>query len=137
MKYRFNALFFLLGMLLSGCLAQAQEPFTQCTAAFLNDRMVVDEYTTTGKCVLPHTATGVFTVCTADLSPERSVPLEKVKFKIALKKQQANTLIMFSDLTYKQVNIEKVLAKCQTGDYIVLITMDDQYSLPHHEILVN
>ncbi|HAD14737.1 MAG TPA: hypothetical protein DCF33_20105 [Saprospirales bacterium] len=136
MKDRFNKLFFLLGMLLSGYLAQAQEPFSQCTAAFLNKKMVVDEYSPTGKCSLPQNATGTLTVCTADLSPERSVPLEKIRFKIALKKQQANTLIMFSEMTYKEVNIEKVLTQCQPGDNIVLMTLDNRYSLPHHEILV-
>ena len=136
MAYRFKPLFFLLSMILWGCITQAQEPFTQCTAAFLNKKMVVDEYSPTGKCSLPVNATGTLTVCTADLSPERSIPLEKIRFKIALKKQQANTLIMFSEVTYKEVNIEKVLAQCQPGDHIVLMTLDNRYSLPHHEILV-
>lgn len=134
--FRFKSLFFLLAMIFLGATAEAQEPFSQCTAAFLNKKMVVDEYTTTGKCSLPENATGTLSVCTADLSPERSIPQEKIKFKIALKKQQANTLIMFSDVTYKELNIEKVLAQCQPGDKIVLMTLDNRYSLPHHEILV-
>ncbi|HLP92908.1 MAG TPA: hypothetical protein VK168_02685 [Saprospiraceae bacterium] len=136
MMFRFKSLFFVLSMVFLADAAQAQEPFTQCTAAFLNKKMVVDEYSPTGKCSLPQNATGTLTVCTADLSPERSIPLEKIRFKIALKKKQANTLIMFSDVTYKEVNIEKVLAQCQPGDNIVLMTLDNRYSLPHHEILV-
>lgn len=137
MMFRFKSLFFVLSLVFLADAALAQEPFTQCTAAFLNKKMVVDEYTTTGKCSLPIKATGALTVCTADLSPERSIPLEKIRFKIALKKKQANTLIMFSDVTYKEVNIEKVLAQCQPGDKIVLMTLDNRYSLPHHEILVS
>jgi hypothetical protein len=136
MMYRLISRSLFFSLLLLGMTAQAQEPFSQCAAAFLNKKLVVDEYSPTGKCILPISASGSLTVCTADLSPERSIPLEKIKFKIALKKQQSNTLIMFSDVTYKEVQMEKVLAQCQPGDKIVLMTLDNRYALPHHEILI-
>ncbi|MFN0175373.1 MAG: hypothetical protein ACKVU0_12040 [Saprospiraceae bacterium] len=114
----------------------AQEAFTSCTAAFLDNKIIVDEYTPNGKCALSAASTGVLTVCTADLSPTNSIPVKQIKFMVALRDQNTKTLTMFSSETYKQIDIQKVLARCKTGDHIVLITMDDAYSLPHNEILV-
>ncbi|SFD81284.1 hypothetical protein SAMN05216167_107147 [Spirosoma endophyticum] len=33
-----------------------QHPFNNCSAAFLNNKMVVNEYSTQGKCILPLSA---------------------------------------------------------------------------------
>lgn len=114
----------------------SQEAFSNCAAAFLNNKLVVDEYSPKGKCTLSDTATGELTVCTASLSPEKSVPVDKIKFKIALRDKSTGTLTMFSNETYKQVDIAKVLARCKKGDHIVLITTDTEYALPHNEIQV-
>ncbi|NUN99494.1 MAG: hypothetical protein HUU01_02635 [Saprospiraceae bacterium] len=107
-----------------------------CSAAFVNDKIVVDEYTTTGKCVLPASTTGLLTVQTAELSPEKSIPTGKLSFQIAIRHEQLNTLRMYSKDTYRQIAIEKVLEKCQKGDHIVLLMLEEGYALPHHEILV-
>jgi len=114
----------------------SQEPFSSCAAAFLNNKLVVDEYTPKGKCTLPDTAAGELTVCTANLSPDKTVPVDKIRFKIALRDKSTGTLTMFSNETYKQVDIQKVLARCKKGDHIVLLTTDTEYALPHNEILV-
>lgn len=114
----------------------SQKPFTNCTAAFLNNQMIVDEYTPMGKCSLADTATGILTVCTADLSPTKSIARDKIRFKIALRDKDTGTLTMFSTETYKTVDIRKVLAGRRKGDHIVLITLDDEYALPHNEILI-
>ncbi len=118
------------------CCATFNSAFSQsCTAAFLDNKIVVDEYTTTGKCSLPATATGKLTVCTADLSPTSSVAVDKITFKIAIR-NQTNTLVMYSDKDFREVDIQKVLSKCRKGDHIVLLTLDNGYALPHNEILV-
>ncbi|MEQ1744472.1 MAG: hypothetical protein ABMA02_03535 [Saprospiraceae bacterium] len=114
----------------------SQEAFSNCAAAFLNNKLVVDEYAPGGKCILPDSATGELTVCTANLSPENTVPVDKIKFKVALRDKSTGTLTMFSNETYKQVDIRKVLARCKKGDHIVLVTTDTEYALPHNEILV-
>jgi hypothetical protein len=136
MIYRIKSFFILLGLVMTGCISHAQEPFTQCAGAFLNQKLVVDDYSPAGKSEISLNATGELTVCTAEISEERTTPLERIKFKIALKKQHVNTIILFSDTTYKEIKIEKVLSQCKSGDRIILITVDDRYSLPHHEILV-
>jgi len=113
-----------------------QKAFIDCSAAFLDNKIVVDEYTTKGKCVLPVTAIGKLTVCTADLSPTESKAKDKISFRIAIRDKNTKTLVMFSDEVFSQINIEDVLKKCSKGDQIVLLTIDSQYALPHNEIQV-
>lgn len=127
-------------LLLFGCVlctpAFGQAAFQNCTAAFLDNKIVVDDYSPTGKCSLAANATGQLTVCTADLSPTSSRAVDKINFKIAIRDHQTKTLVMYSNENYRQVDVRKVLAKCRKGDHIVLLTMDTQYALPHNEILV-
>lgn len=116
--------------------AAAQNQFNNCSAAFLDQKMVVDEYSPSGKCVLPASATGELTVCTAELSPEKSVPVDRIDFKIAIRDKNTGTLMMYSGDTYQKIEVKQVLARCKPGDHIVLITMKDEFALPHNEILV-
>ncbi len=113
-----------------------QERFTNCAAAFLDGKIVVNEYSPTGHCEMLKSATGELTVQTADLSPEHCIPTGKIGFKIAIRDGNTKTLISFSDKTYKQLDIKPVLAKCKPGDSIVLLTTDDEFALPHSEILI-
>ena len=116
--------------------AQAQNNFNNCAAAFLNNKMVVNEYSTMGKCVVSATATGELSLSTVDLSPTESKAVDRIGFKIAIRDQNTKTLTMFAGEDFKQVDIQKVLAKCKKGDHIVLLTLDAQYALPHNEMLV-
>ena len=116
--------------------ALAQKSFTNCSAAFLNKKIVVDEYTPTGKCKLSASATGELTVCTAELSPENSIPVKEISFMAAIRDGNTKTMAMYSDMVYRRVPVEKILAKCRKGDSIVLLTTDDEFALPHNEILV-
>lgn len=121
-------------MLSAWCFGQHR--FTSCAAAFLDNKMVVDAYTDKGKCLLPSTATGQLTVCTVDLSPATSKAVDKTAFKVAIRDKATKTLHLYSNEVFKQIDVRNVLAKCQKGDHIVLLTLDDQYALPHNEILV-
>lgn len=116
--------------------AFGQKSFTNCTAAFLNNKIVVDEYSPQGKCALAADATGLLTVCTADLLPTSSMAVDKITFKIAIRDQNTKTLVMYSNEEFQQVDVQKLLAKCRKGDHIVLLTLNEQYALPHNEILV-
>jgi hypothetical protein len=77
--------------------AFGQNRFNDCTAAFLDGKLVVDEYTTTGKCSLPAGAAGVLTVCTADLSPDTSIAVDRVPFMIAIRDGRSGTLVAYSE----------------------------------------
>lgn len=116
--------------------ARAQAPFTQCAAAFVGETMVVDQYSPTGQSVLAASAAGTLTVQTVNLSPNNVKALDKLDFKVAIRDKATGTLHLLSDETYRQVPVQRVLANCQPGDHIVLLTVDRRYSLPHNEIQV-
>lgn len=135
MKNVKSLLLFVCFQALSGwCLAQ--ESFTKCSAAFLGSNMVVNEYTTKGVCVLPATATGQLTVNTVDLSPKESKAIDRIAFRIAIRDKDTKTLMMYAPDEFREVDVQRVLAKCKKGDHIVLLTVDNQYALPHNEILI-
>lgn len=117
-------------------LCMAQSAFNTCSAAFLGNKMIVDEYTTKGKCSLPAKSTGELTVNTVDLSPTESKAIKQIPFKIAIRDQHTKTLMLYSNDNFKRVSIQNVLTKCRKGDHIVLLTTNTQYALPHNEILV-
>jgi hypothetical protein len=129
-----------LGLVFGGCilanLCLGQQAFNQCAAAFVGNKMVVNEYTTKGNCRLPATATGELRVSTVELSPTKAKAVDRIAFKIAIRDKATQTLVLYSKEEFKQVPIQKVLAKCRKGDHIVLLTLDNAYALPHNEILV-
>ncbi|MBO0948452.1 hypothetical protein [Fibrella forsythiae] len=130
---------FFLSLIASVCLgtfAQAQQPFTNCSAAFVGDRMVVDTYSPAGKCKLAADASGTLTVRTVALSPTESKAVDPIDFKVAIRDNATGTLHLFSQETYREVLVQNVLAHCKKGDQIVLLTADTRYALPHNEILV-
>ena len=44
---------------------------------------------------------------------------------------------MYSEKALLEVQLEDVLKKCERGDRIIFMTVDQKYSLPHHEIELN
>lgn len=119
-----------------GTSAIAQQPFTNCAAAFVGSKMVVDSYSPKGKCHLSAGAAGVLTVQTVNLLPNHTEAVGKIDFRVAIRDKATGTLHMFTGETYQQVPVQAVLADCKKGDHIVLLTVDKQYALPHNEALV-
>ena len=114
----------------------AQNPFNSCTAAFLDNKLVVNEYSPEGKCVLDSTARGTLTVCPATYDNNVWTANAAAEFMVAIRDGNTRTICMFSDKRYKKVDISKVISKCRKGDHIVLMTIDNQLALPHNEILI-
>jgi hypothetical protein len=132
-----NKIFFgLLCLLGAHATMDAQSRFTNCTAAFLDNKMIVDDYSPSGKCVLSATSKGLISVATVQLSAESSLPEDRLSFMVAIRDGNTHTLMMYSRKVYKEVEISDILARCQKGDAIVLLTMDDEYAMPHNEILI-
>ncbi|WP_259016058.1 hypothetical protein [Emticicia fluvialis] len=121
------------------CCALAASAFSQqiCSAAFLGNKMVVDQYTKTGyKNEIAIDAKGELTVNTVSLSATESKPVNPIPFKVAIKEKETRTITLFSKEDFMKVDVQKVLSSCKKGDQIVLLTLDKQYALPHNEILV-
>ncbi len=113
-----------------------QKHFSNCSAVFLNNKMLVNEYSPAGKCTVQITAKGNLTVNTVQLSSSESKAIEPILFQVAIKDKETGTQMLVSKEKLKQIEIQRVLEKCQKGDRIIILTLDDDYALPHNEILV-
>ncbi len=114
----------------------AQGKFSNCSAIFLNQKMLVDDYSPNGKCILSPSATGELTVNTATVENDKWVAGEKITFKIIIRDGSTKTLWCYSDATYESVGIKDILSKCKKGDSIVISLVKDEYALPHNEIVI-
>lgn len=119
-----------------GTSAVAQTSFATYSAAFIGDKMLGDHYSPAGKCQLANDAKGQLTVKTVNLSPTGGEGVDQLAFKVAVRDGATGTVHVFSEETYRQLPVERVLATCKKGDRIVLLTLDRQYALPHNEIQV-
>lgn len=133
--------FLILGLLAllqtANLFAQQREDFSSCAAAFLDQKMIVDEYSTEGKCELAATVSGKLTVRPVTLEAGKDpVPGKKIPFKVAMRSGSSKTLMLLSEKTYEEVDIRPLLDKCKKGDYLVLLTLEREWALPHSEILV-
>ena len=121
----------------STVLVAAQEQrFTSCAAIFLDEKMIVDDYSPTGVCRLPAGARGTLSVHTVDLGPGGARRVDPLRFRVALRDGQTRTLYSFSEKTYRTLDLAPVLARAKAGDSIVVLTTDDHFALPHSEILI-
>ena len=119
-----------------GCLSKKKEPFNNCTAAFIGNKMVVDDFSPRGKCEIEAGTKGNLSVSTVNLSLTETTPFKNVGFKVAIKNEKTNTLWLYSEETFYEIPVESIMAKCKPGDKIILITVDKEFSLPHNEIAI-
>ena len=131
----------LLSFLFIGNIMIAQDLYNSCSAAFLNDQMIVEEYSATAKAKISKETTGWISagaVSLGDVSKgEKAFEItEKLAFGVAIKDASTGTIMLFSPKEYKKIEAEKVLAKCRKGDSIIIMTIDNKFALPHNEILV-
>jgi hypothetical protein len=131
-----NRITFTLALCLITHLGLGQNSFNNCSAIFLNNKMIVDEYTTEGKCSLFVDAKGDLTVSTVELSSKENKAVTPILFQVAIRDKNTGTLMLVSKEKTEKIEIEKVLAKCKKGDYIIILTMSDEYALPHNAILI-
>ena len=130
-----NVLLILCFAALSYLTSFGQDKFNTCSAIFVEDNRLVDEYSPRGKCKVDNKASGTITVreIIGDEDYKKDV---KVPFRVAIKEGKTNTMVMFSEQRYEELALADVLKKCNKGDHIVVMTEGDKWSLPHHEILV-
>ncbi|MCB0689420.1 MAG: hypothetical protein KDC53_22935 [Saprospiraceae bacterium] len=115
---------------------RAQDKTSKCAAAFIDNQILVDEYTTEGQCIIDHDARGIFAIQTVQITADQCQPTGKIKFYIAIRKSKTNTLLLYTDEPLTEVPIESILSKCHHGDSLLVIVTDNHIALPHHEILI-
>lgn len=112
--------------------------FSNCAAIFINQSMLVNEYSPEGRCIVDANTKGELSLHAADMSNGKVTKAsEKIPFKIAIRDRDSKTLMLFSEKSYQEINIQDVLAQCKKGDFIVLLTLEREWALPHSEILVS
>ncbi len=129
--------FLFIAMLLgSASTAFAQSDFSNCAAAFLDSKRIVDTYAPGGRCEVAISAQGLLSVCQISLGDGEDKQGEKTEFMIAVRDGQTQTYWMYSGDIFREIEIQQVLSRCKPGDALVLMTRDRQWSLPHAEIWV-
>lgn len=110
------------------------DKYQNCAAIIFNGEMLVDDYSPRGTCQIDQNKRGTIKVSTVELSNDGAEPKKDIAFQIAIRNTATNTLWMYSKKPMRNVNYEDILAKCQPGDKIVFMTVDQEYALPHNEI---
>jgi len=117
-------------------LGQGQEHFSSCSAAFLDNKLIVDDYSPRGRSILSQNAQGSLTVAEATFEDNKWYQTALIDFMVAIRDKNTQTLMMYSTEKYQKIDLQRVMAQCQKGDHIVLLTTKNKYALPHNEILV-
>ncbi len=115
----------------------AQSKFSSCSAVFLDNKLVVDDYSPTGKCALTQDVQGTLSVAEATYENNHWHQTASIDFMVAIRDKNSKTLMMFSNEVYQKLDIKHILSKCKKGDAIVLLTLKDTYALPHNEIMIH
>ena len=132
-KHLFVGIIMLLSLNIQGF---AQQKFSNCTAIFLNQKMVVDDYSPNGKCQVQTVDLGTLTVSTVVFENDMWRAVNKIPFRITIRDGETKTLLSYSDKTYKEIDIKTVLSQCRKGDFILISVLKNEYALPHNEIEV-
>lgn len=114
----------------------AQKPYTNCSAVFLNNKMLVEEYTDTAQCQISIDAQGELIVGTVELGENYSKLVDKQSFSVAIKDKATGTMLLITAKPIKELAVATVLAKCKKGDKLIILTTDSALALPHNEIVV-
>lgn len=115
---------------------EKSENYKDCAAILYKGNVLVNEYSPRGFCKLETGMTGPLTVASVALDEEGATPGKNISFRVAIKNERTNTMWMFSDQVYEEVQLEDILRKIEKDDKIIIMTVDRKYSLPHHEIKV-
>ena len=127
---------FFFGILFAN-LILAQSDFSNCAAVYLDNDMIITEYGPKG-------------VSKVSLSDEGSLQLRVViapegtwrvsgsaqEFRVAIRDKKTGTLVMYGDKTYRRLEISEVLAKCNSGDHLLILSTNRELGITGAEILV-
>jgi hypothetical protein len=114
--------------------AFAQKKHTECAAAFVGEKMIVDEYSPRGISKISKNATGRLSVNLVELGESTVVKGKAVNFLVAIEDKDTQTLTIVSNEETNAKNLKSLLKMVNVGDFIVLVATKDKYALPHHHI---
>lgn len=81
--------------------------------------------------------TGKLTVASvSNTSGCNSAAINNIRFQVAIKNSRTNTQWIYSSKNLFELDIDHLLRKCEAGDRIIIMPVDQQYSLSLHEMWV-
>lgn len=110
--------------------------YKKFTTILLDGKPIVQQDTPDGPLTLSPSATGMLTVATMDRKAGKSTPVNSIGFKVGIRDWRNNTLWMYTDETVFGVDLKTLIEKCEQGDTLIFMTVDRQYRLPRHEVVV-
>lgn len=109
--------------------------YSDCAAILFNGDVLVDEFSPRGRCTIEEKKTGKLNIATVDILTETlMIPKRLLKFHVAIKNMETNTLVLLTTEAVLEIELEDVRKQCGKGDLIIILTDDKKYSLTHHEI---
>jgi hypothetical protein len=108
--------------------------FSDCAAIFYKGEMLVNEYSPNGICKIEKGMKGKITLSAVELDEKGGKAIRSLSFKVAIKDNLTNTIMMYSDKEYQEIMVEDLLPQRKKGDKIIIMTLDPAYALPHNEI---
>lgn len=112
------------------------QQFNDCVAACINKTAIIESYEVNAACEISKDSEGKLAIYTVGISETAITPRKKIKFKVAVRDANTQTIWLYSEATFKEIAVEKILEDCKKGDSIILLTKDKMYALPHNEILI-
>lgn len=131
-----NVIMVFCGLMMMNVLA-AQSDFNTCAAIFLKGEMVISEYSPTGVSKVSKQAEGRLQLRII-VSPKDKWEVSGAaqSFRVAIRDHKTGSLVMYGDNAYRSLEIEKVLAKCQVGDDILILSTNRELGISGAEIRV-
>ncbi len=79
---------------------------------------------------------GTLSVSTVDRTNGAYKPIKPIGFKIAIKVYESNSMWMYSEETFYEVDLEEVARECKPGDITIFMTVDKKYQQSRHEVML-
>ena len=117
-------------------LASYEEPFSEYSAILLDGSPLFDKNNPNRPLQLSPEATGTLSFFTLNSSVYWQIPKQSIGFKLAIKDAKTNTLWMYSEKPLYEVDLSDLLLKCEEGDRLIFMTVDQKYRLPQNEVML-
>lgn len=106
-------------------------------SAILHNGKILAQRGVDGPLILEPNMTGKLSVSTIRRKNMDATPEQAIGFKIAIKNMFNNTVWLFSEETFYEIDIEYLLKDRKLTDRVIFMVADKKYRLPRHELMLS
>lgn len=110
--------------------------YQNCAAILLDGKVLTKEFFQNEKARMAQGMTGKMTVASVSTTDSSVIPINNIRFQIAIKNNRTNTMWIYSKDDQMEVRLEDILEYCEQDDSIIIMPVDQRYSLSLHEMRV-